>query len=262
MSDTTITFFDIPTTIPGPVAISPNTWRIRLILNYKKLRYQTCWVEVADIETICKARGIPHSTVKPDGTPKFTLPAIIDHKPSGDVAISESLRIAEYLEKEYLDPESSRAIIPLGTTPLLKAYEHHILAYITSRLWPLVALDIYSVKTPADQDRLCRHMQATFGKRVQEIVLVGEAREVLWKEIENAFDVVAGGIAQNGGQYLMGNNPCFVDFTLCGLLMMFRYISSDEAWPQICAWRGGFWKDYFNAFLPYFCPTMILKSQL
>ncbi|KAF9240035.1 hypothetical protein BU15DRAFT_46116 [Melanogaster broomeanus] len=249
MRDPPISFFDIRTSIPGPVPTSPNTWRVRLIMNYKKLRYQTCWVEISDIETVCKARGIPHSSLKPDGTPKFTLPAIIDHKPSGEVAISDSVSIIEYLEKEYPDPEPSRAVIPLGTMPLLLAYEHQIVVSITSHMWPLVILDMYSKKTPRDQDNLRRRTEAAFGKRPEDVSLVGEAREELWRKVESGFDVVARGIAYNRGQYLMGDNPCFVDFTLCGLLLMLRHLSPDEAWPRVCGWNGGLWKNYFNAFL-------------
>ncbi|KIJ62248.1 hypothetical protein HYDPIDRAFT_30514 [Hydnomerulius pinastri MD-312] len=247
---TAITFFDIQTTIPGPVPTSPNTWRVRLILNYKNLAYETCWVEAADIETVCKSRGIPPSSTKPDGTPKYTLPAIIDCQPSGTVCVSESVLITEYLEKTYPDDDATRAIIPPGKKSLLLSFEHKIALTITSQLWPLIALDMYSKKTPRDKRHFRQRMEAAFGKPLEEIPLVGEERQELWRKVECAFDAAAKGLGRDDRQDPMspGNHPSFVDFTLCGLLLMFFHIAPDEAWPKICGWNGGFWGKYFSAF--------------
>ncbi|THU87741.1 hypothetical protein K435DRAFT_866989 [Dendrothele bispora CBS 962.96] len=71
MSDNAIIFYD---TIPSKSDIlwSPNTWKVRYILNYKRIPYQTVMLEYlpryrADNE------GIASTNTKPDGSPLYTL---------------------------------------------------------------------------------------------------------------------------------------------------------------------------------------------
>ncbi|KAH7153819.1 hypothetical protein DER46DRAFT_611994 [Fusarium sp. MPI-SDFR-AT-0072] len=49
MSENEITFFDIPSRSPQ-VCWSMNTWRTRLLLNYKGLDYKTEWLEYPEIK--------------------------------------------------------------------------------------------------------------------------------------------------------------------------------------------------------------------
>ncbi|KAJ7880798.1 hypothetical protein B0H14DRAFT_2706681 [Mycena olivaceomarginata] len=56
----------------------PNIWRIRFILNYKRLHYRTVWVEFPDVEATLRGIGAPPSATKPDGRPIYCLPVIVD----------------------------------------------------------------------------------------------------------------------------------------------------------------------------------------
>jgi len=68
-------------------------------LNLKGIPYKTEWVEYPDIEPICKKLGIAPTYKNADGSDRYTIPAI--HDPSTGVYISDSVLIAEYLDKTY-----------------------------------------------------------------------------------------------------------------------------------------------------------------
>ncbi|KAH7920844.1 hypothetical protein BV22DRAFT_1179819 [Leucogyrophana mollusca] len=244
-----ITFFDIPTVIPGSIPTSPNTWKVRLVLNYKRLAYRTCWVESVDIESVCKSLNIPPTATKPNGDPKYTLPALIDNTSSRSVVLSDSTPIIEYLETTYPDPDPSRAIIPPGTRALIAASEHHIATSITPLLYPLIIMGIYSKKGPRDQLHLRRRTEAAFGKAIDEVQSTGQDREILLKKLEGAFGLFAESLMKGGGDYIVGGSPCLVDFTLCGLLLMF-YHASPDIWERVASWRGGLWAKYLITFEP------------
>ena len=98
-----ITLFDIPSTTPG-ISASPSVWKTRLCLNYKKLPFKVEWVEFPDIEALSKKYGFEPTRKRPDGSPLYTLPAIIDvDEETGRVkaAMSNSFTIARYLDEAY-----------------------------------------------------------------------------------------------------------------------------------------------------------------
>ncbi|EGN94394.1 hypothetical protein SERLA73DRAFT_188256 [Serpula lacrymans var. lacrymans S7.3] len=249
--DTKITFFDIPTTLPGSFPTSPNTWKVRLVLNYKSLAYETRWVETVDIESICRSLGIPPTTKKLNGDPKYTLPALIDHTPSPPVILSDSTPIIEYLEKAYPNPDPSRAIIPPNYGALFAAFEHHVASTIMADIYPLVIMSMYSTKGPRGQVHFRKRLEGIYGKPLEEIEAKGEAREVLWRKIEDVFNFFAGCIEKNGGEYFMGDTITLADFKLCGLLIMSRYASPNDAWVKIGSWSDGRWTRYLANFGPY-----------
>ncbi|KAG1743046.1 hypothetical protein EDB19DRAFT_1927488 [Suillus lakei] len=197
-----IIFLDIRTVLPVPT--SPNTWKVRLTLNYKELAYGTKWVETADIESVCKSLGIPPTSMLPDGTPKYTLPALIDNTFAPPAFLSDSTPIIEYLERTYPDPDSSRALCPPPSRALHALFEYHVAHSITAQLLPVMKLE--------------------------DIELRGKDREEHWKKIEGAFDLLATFMQSGSGELFTGSNLSLADCTLGGLLLALRYDSPDEAW--------------------------------
>ncbi|KAK0215070.1 hypothetical protein IW262DRAFT_1440636 [Armillaria fumosa] len=81
-----ITIYDIPSIAPGS-DWSPDVWKVRYVLNYKGLSYQTEWVEYPDIEPLYTKIGAKSHITKPDGMtphynaisqPCFTTPRFSD----------------------------------------------------------------------------------------------------------------------------------------------------------------------------------------
>jgi hypothetical protein len=70
-------------------------------LNYKGLAYKTEWIEYPDIADLCKKIGAEPTMIRKDGRPYYSLPVIQD--PKTGAVISDSARIAEYLDETYPD---------------------------------------------------------------------------------------------------------------------------------------------------------------
>ncbi|KAG1726543.1 uncharacterized protein EDB91DRAFT_59662 [Suillus paluster] len=247
MAVTKIIFLDIPTILPVPN--SPNTWKVRLALNYKELTYETKWVETTDIESVCKSLGIPPTSVLPDGTPKYTLPALIDNTFSPPALLSDSTPIIEYLERTYPDPDSSRALCPPASRALHALFEYHVAHSITAQLLPVMVMHMYDKKTPRDRIHFRQRTEAAFGKKLEDIELRGKEREEHWKKIEDAFNLLAT-FMQTGsgaGELFTGSNLSLADCTLGGVLLALRYDSPDEAWIKVLSWSNGKWTRYMAA---------------
>ncbi|KAG2110512.1 uncharacterized protein F5147DRAFT_772291 [Suillus discolor] len=229
MAVTKIIFLDILTVLPVPT--SPNTWKVRLTLNYKELTYRTKWVETTDIESVCKSLGIPPTSMLPDGTPKYTLPALIDNTFTPPAVLSDSNPIIEYLERTYPDPDSSRAVCPPASCALHAIFEYHVAQPH--------GIASTSVNVPK------RHL----GKKLEDIELKGKDREEHWNKIERAFDLLATSMrARSGpGELFTGSNLSLADCTLGGLLLALRYDSPDEAWMKVSSWSNGKWIRYMAA---------------
>jgi Glutathione S-transferase, N-terminal domain len=103
LSTIMITLYDIPTT--QQELWSPNTWKTRYSLNYKKLPFRTEWVEYPDIASLYKKNGIPLVKTR-QGKSVTTLPLIKDDTSGTPVFVAESFEIAKYLDKTYPDPTS------------------------------------------------------------------------------------------------------------------------------------------------------------
>ncbi|KAH7890437.1 glutathione S-transferase [Phlebopus sp. FC_14] len=245
MAVTKIEFFDILTAISVPT--SPNTWKVRLALNYKGLSYMTHWVEAVDIESVCKSYGIPPTSISPSNEPKYTLPAIIDRTFGDPVALSDSTPIIEYLERTYPDPDPSRALCPPITSALLALFEHHI-ASITAQLFPVLVMHMYDKKSPRDRVHFRERMEAAFGKKLEDIELKEPERTEAWKRLESAFDLLAVCMTKNEhGQFFAGERLMLADCALGGLLLALKYFSPDEALVKLGSWSGGKWTRYLGA---------------
>ena len=67
------------------------------------------WITFPEIEAVCKSIGAPPTMTKKDGRPHYTVPFMKIEPCAGSsdpvVVLSDSLKIAEYLEKTFPDPE-------------------------------------------------------------------------------------------------------------------------------------------------------------
>jgi glutathione S-transferase len=96
----------------------------RLTLIYKRIPYETVRVEFRDIQHTMKEIGAPPTGTGPDGTSTYSLPVIRD--PATGKIISESFRIAQYLDEKYPD----RRVIPTGTDGQQSAFAENMNAII------------------------------------------------------------------------------------------------------------------------------------
>ncbi|KAG7091609.1 hypothetical protein E1B28_010628 [Marasmius oreades] len=237
---TEIQFYDIPSKTKSN-AWSPNTWRIRYALNYKRLPYKTIWIEYPEIAPTCKKIGAPPSATKPDGSPYYSVPFIYD--PKTRKAISDSIIIIQYLEKTY--PSSpERSLIPSGTWALQ-------LAFIDALFAPSVVFPLFQFAVPRSASMLHEtsvehYLEARrelFGGRtLAEVDPKGEDRVLEWKKVEKGFGVVNSWLKPED-RFVGGEQIIFVDFVLVSVLRWIREIWGEDSseWRDVSSWNEGRW---------------------
>jgi glutathione S-transferase len=218
-------------------------------LNYKGIPYLTEWVESPDIEPLSKRLGIKPTGRKLDGSPMYTLPAI--HDPSTGIYIADSFAIAEYLEKTYPNTPS---VFPNETVGLQKAFEATFQTLLEAVL-PLI-LPASSFKlNPASEEYFRRTREILFGKKLEDVVLTGNAWTEQWGKCEKGFAAIDSywALTDEKGPYILGDTISWSDLVLFSSLYWFKLIwgENSKEWKDIASWHGGRWEAHFNALKKY-----------
>jgi len=226
--------------MPGK-AFSPNTFKTRLAIAFKGLSFKTEWIELPDIEPRMKAIGAEPTTTKPDGSPMYTLPVIFDDM-TGKV-LSESMKIAEYLEATY------------PNTPSLFPFNAHAPIHLINEYFsPTVirpAADVFQSNTmsdfklnPPSLHSLRVYWKTIYGKTPEEVPR-GETRAAMLAASKEAFSKLAAMYSANGGEklYFFGDVPSYADFIIVAYLLWIRLGMGPEnlEWKAIEEWDGGRW---------------------
>ncbi|TCD69573.1 hypothetical protein EIP91_006995 [Steccherinum ochraceum] len=184
-----IILYDVPSTVPQPWV--PNIWRIRFILNFKRLPYRTVWVELPDVETTLRSIGAPPTSYKSDNRPVYTLPVIVDsmRSRSQPTVLSNANTISEYLETCY----PARPVFPDGSRALQTLFVHYIQDVFAKPLLPILV--------PLSHQRLPERSQAHFTNptAVNQPQLSGSQREQAWRAVKEQFDFLAATMDKNAG---------------------------------------------------------------
>ncbi|PPQ71150.1 hypothetical protein CVT25_004768 [Psilocybe cyanescens] len=238
----TIILYDIPSALPNKIW-SPNIMKTRFSLNFKGIPFITQWVEYPDIEPLCKKLGLRPTNKWPDGRPYYSLPSIYD--PSTGAYISDSILIAEYLEKTYPDTPK---LFPNGTAGVQSAFNEGFLATL-SPLLGLILPDMLPHLNPVSISYITPRVEMAKSKD----------REQDWIKLQEAMDQVDAWFARNGGrgEFLLGDIPSWADIVVVSWLFFMRRVwgeDSDE-WKKIVSWNGGRWKNLSDAFKRYESPA-------
>ncbi|KAL0565347.1 hypothetical protein V5O48_016676 [Marasmius crinis-equi] len=241
-----ITLYDIPGHSPQPWA--PNIWRIRFILNYKRLRYRTVWVEFPDIEATLHGIGAPPSSYRSDGRPVYTLPVIVDptRNPAAPTVLSNPNNIAEYLESLY----PARPVFPEGSRALQTLFVHYI--------QEVFAKPLLTIMVPLSHRGLNERSQNHFSQPRYSLP-PGPERERAWMLVKEQFDFLASVLDKNVGDgdgvCAMGHHVSYADFALCSVLIWIESMAAHDGWSRVREWNGGRWlrlrdrcKDYMDVF--------------
>ncbi|KAJ7454424.1 hypothetical protein FB451DRAFT_1049711 [Mycena latifolia] len=252
----TITLYDSPGT--GSQTWVPNIWRIRFILNYKRLPYRTVWVEFPDVETTLRSIGAPPSSRRADGRAVYTLPVIVDPTRNAQVPqiLSNTNNIAEYLEASY----PTRPVFPEGSRALQTLFVHYIQEVFAKPLLPIMI--------PITHDRLPERTQSHFhGTSRSRTPLPasshplppGPQREHAWQLVKEQFDFLAvildKNVGDGDGVVAQGHHVSYADFALCSVLLWIEQMAPHDGWAHVREWNGGRWarlrqrcQDYMDAF--------------
>jgi glutathione S-transferase len=204
----------------------------RFILNYKRLRYRTVWVEFQDVERTLRHIGAPPSAMRPDGRPVYTLPVLVD--PNTPTTLSNTNLIAEYLESTY----PARPVFPDGTRALQTLFVHYIQEVFSKPLLPIMV--------PLSHQQLPERSQMHFnGGHGHPSVPAGPQRELAWQAVKEQFDFLSMIMDKNSGDgdgvVVMGRDVTYADFALCAVLIWIERMAAHDGWARVRTWNGGRW---------------------
>ncbi|KAG6888577.1 hypothetical protein C0995_007259 [Termitomyces sp. Mi166 len=226
-----ITLYDARGNTPQPWA--PNIWRIRFVLNYKRLRYRTVWIEFPDVEATMRSIGAPPSSIRNDGRPVYTLPVIVDptHNPMRPEVISNTNYIAEYLEAAY----PARPVFPEGSRAVQTLFVHYIQDFFAKPLLPIMV--------PLSYQQL--QLRGGQPSAHQGAYLSGPQREQAWGAVKEQFDFLSMILDKNAsdgdGIVVMGREVSYADFALCSVLIWIERMAAHDGWARVRTWNNGRW---------------------
>ncbi|KAI0467139.1 putative glutathione S-transferase [Xylaria cf. heliscus] len=215
MANSKIILFDLPSKDPNdPHAWSLNTWKTRLILNYKGLDYETEWLEYPEI----RPRLEPHLPGRED----YTVPTI--KLPDGTY-IMDSKDIAAELEKLYPEPAVHY------DEPFRQRYVS-LLSDVFVALRPLYLLGV--------PNKLLKEVNHAYWNRTRgdhvgmpiEQFAKENPADVAWKNAAAPLQGITALLKENKGPFFLGDTMSYVDFNHVGFLIMFRALG-DEIWKPL-----------------------------
>ncbi|KIJ49082.1 hypothetical protein M422DRAFT_225713 [Sphaerobolus stellatus SS14] len=244
-SEPKITLFDLTSILkPSPVW-SINTWKVRYLLNYKRIPYKTVWVSFPDIEeTLIKAGGEGKTKLKKRDDPSklfYTLPAIKDESGPEHIVIIGTIQCAEYLEEKF--PE--RPVLPKTG----RALEFAVEAFFDTVVFPNFFLPVlplvYAILDDHAKPYFRQTREQVFGKKIEELSPEGPVRDEQWKKLEKGFDTLATIYEKNGPNvdFIAGGaNPSHADFYIASNLMWIKCVSPEE-WKNrgVEQWSNSRW---------------------
>ncbi|KAI8231828.1 Glutathione S-transferase-like protein ustS [Colletotrichum sp. SAR 10_96] len=216
---------------------SPAVWRIRLVLNYKRIPYGTVFLEFPDIEPTLSALNIPPY---PQGKHKYTVPAI-HHVPS-DTHVMDSLPIAKFLEETYPSPA-----LPQSTPR-----DAEIIAKLRDVAGPIAFASVTprepGMLSPRAAEYFRRSREAGLGGKTLEDVLAGE--EGVWEKAQEGlreFDELVKEV-RGGKAFVGGDEPSLTDFFIAGGLQSMRTVD-EGLFERYTKWEN--LKGVYEACVPW-----------
>ncbi|KAH6893701.1 hypothetical protein BKA70DRAFT_1389589 [Coprinopsis sp. MPI-PUGE-AT-0042] len=216
-----IILFDIPSTLR--LGFSSNTLKTRFCLAYKGLEHRTEWVEFPDVAAVCKEKGIGATGSWKDGSPYYSLPAIIDdHKGTGvaPTAVSESFEIAKYLDATY--PETKRLVFlpfariffPRAATILNPASKEYFSKKRAAQFFDANSLDDVQVKSAEEEGKI-------------------------WDDFREGW---------NEGPWVLGDTISFADLVVALYLVTLQRVFGQQSkeWQELRVLNGGRWGRLFD----------------
>ncbi|KAJ5528732.1 hypothetical protein N7527_002125 [Penicillium freii] len=251
-SNSTIHFFDITSTLPGPLkSWSSSALRIRMVLNFKGIPYSQSFISYPDIAPLLRGLSVPPHD---KGRMPYTLPAIchpesVKSNPSG--AMMDSLPIARHLDGIFPSPplfQSGEASYALAL-----AVEKLILNAAGKGLFLLLPKAV-NILDKRGCDYFVRTRSEWFGKPLSELQVtdkenVRNVTNAMNNELEVLLRMLAGREGRKG-PFLEGEQAGYADFILVTFLSWSHRV--DRAlWEETMAMGNGEFQTLWDACWPW-----------
>ncbi|KAG2364270.1 hypothetical protein BDR07DRAFT_1482687 [Suillus spraguei] len=200
----------------------------RYCLTFKGLPFQTVWLEFPEIKSFYEQHSLVPSTLhnlSGTRTPVCTHPVIMD--PNTNRLIADSFAIAQYLDEQYPDTPK---VLPNNTAALIHIFQTAFFEAINDTI----------------KEYYIRDREEQFGIPWEQFA-TPEKTEEQWNALRAACNTVDGWYGKSTSQFILGDTPCFADFTVAGLCNWIRYCHEDQEWEEMKSWNGGRWRRLVEA---------------
>ncbi|KAL6694809.1 hypothetical protein J3F84DRAFT_375208 [Trichoderma pleuroticola] len=214
-----LVLFDLPSKKEaGNRGWSGNTWKTRIVLNYKNIPYKTQWIEYPDIAPTFASYGIPPNPASSTDV-TYTVPVV--KFPNGDY-LMQSYAIAQKLEELF--PEPSLHLESDSYSKVVAAWSK-IDAALAPETRPRVPKNLLN---PASVEYFERTRSARLGMTLEEFSKSDKAGEAAWTAAEPGLQALKAILTENSsGPYIDGDSVSYGDLALAGNYAFFGTIYED-----------------------------------
>lgn len=214
-------------------------WNHRLILNYKGLKFETTFIEYPDIEPVAKELGALPTWVKPDGSSLYTVPFI--HDLSTGTVVSDSINIAEYLDKTY--PNTPKLFVPGPEfISLHRSFQYAWDMSMSMDFWNFTTAFTPLILNPRSAEFFTAAREESIGKSLEELRGTPETRKEVLAKAEKSLARVSKWYRDEHTIFLVGDGLTYADFILAGeLTYIHRVLATEPEWEALAAMNGGRW---------------------
>ena len=187
---------------PNGVRYSSYSWRTRMALKHKGMVFESQAVRISDKAAIAFSN-------------QGKVPIIRD----GDTVVSDSWKIAAYLETAY--PDAPSLFGGAAGLALCRFVNSVADRQLMAALAPAVALSITQMVDAGDAAHLRAGFEKAFGKTLEEM---DAAREGALKSFRRALDPLRATL--RGQAFLGGESPLYADYIMLAPLQWARLIDA------------------------------------
>jgi glutathione S-transferase len=192
------------------------SWRTTLALAHKGLSAQSVKVRVSDKAAIAFSK-------------QDKVPILVDH----ETAVTDSWKIAEYLEDDYISsPSLFGGATGRGLTRFVNAFVDR---QLIPKLAPLIMRDVIEIVDAEDAAHLRKQIEAAFRKSLEELA-ADRANEITG--FRRALDPLRATLRAQS--FLGGATATYADYILFSLFQWARIVSTFdplESTDALTAWR-------------------------
>ncbi|KAL2862140.1 hypothetical protein BJX68DRAFT_18573 [Aspergillus pseudodeflectus] len=220
------------------VCFSPYVWKVRMMLNLKRIPYKTIFLEFPDIEWTLKPL-VPPPT---GGSTRYTVPAV-QHIPS-NTYIMDSAQITPFLEATYPDPPIQQ------TSELGRTIEEQFGSVVGGPLGAMMMPREMNILSPCAQEYFRQSREAYLGHKLEDLLKDSEEEERGWSAVSGQMTALSELMRTNRdfGPFVLGSKPSLTDFFIAGSMQTARVVD-EGVFLRVAAYDG--FKSVYEACSPY-----------
>ncbi|KAI1858503.1 uncharacterized protein JN550_012550 [Neoarthrinium moseri] len=209
-----VILFDLPSRDPCK-CWSLNPWKTRLLLNFKGIDYKTEWTEYPDIRV-----KFQDKFPIPEGAATYTIPTV--KLPDGKY-ITDSIKIAEYIEEHYPSPSIH---LDSPYVPKIQKLIATLMELGTGLRGVFLALVPERLLNPESVDYWMETRSKMLQRPLSELT-ADERGGKAWDHAAKSLHEVTRLLKENDGPFFAGKTVTYADFYWAGFLLFFQRFGTE-----------------------------------